>query len=49
MKPLVVQNLSCNLNLGVQFNFKTGLIPQKVVKGKDGKKTNFSELDGIWI
>ena len=38
MKPLVVKNLSCNLDLGTQFNFKTGLIPQKVVQGKDGKK-----------
>ena len=27
MKPLVVRNLSCNLNLGAQFNFKTGLVP----------------------
>ena len=37
VKPLVVQNLSCNLNLGMQFNFKTRLIPQKVVQGKNGK------------
>ena len=49
MKPLVVQNLSCNLNLGTQFNFKTGLIPLKVVQGEDRKKTNFSELNGIRI
>ena len=49
VKPLVLQNLSCNLNLGAQFNFKTGLILQKVVQGKDGKKTNFSEFDSIWI
>ena len=49
MKLLVVQNLSCNLNLGAQFNFKTGLVPQRVIHGEDGQKTNFSELDGIWI
>ena len=49
VKPLVLQNLSCNLNLGAQFNFKTGLIPQKVVQGKDWKKTNFRELNGIQI
>ena len=30
MKLLVVQNFSCNLNQGMQFNFKTGLIPQRV-------------------
>ena len=28
VKPLVVKNLSCKLNLGTQFNYKTGLIPQ---------------------
>ena len=49
VKPLVVHNLSCNLNLGAQFNFKTGLILQKVMQGEDRRKTNFSELDGIRI
>ena len=47
IKPLVVRNLSCHLNLGAQFNFKTGLIPQIVKQGMDGKKINFS--DGIQI
>ena len=36
VKPLVVQNLSYNLNLGAQFNFKTRLIPQRVIQGKNG-------------
>ena len=51
MKPLVVQDLSCNLNLGAQFNLETGLIPQMVKQGKDRRKTNFSELAGmqIWL
>ena len=49
VKLLVVQNLSCNLNLGAQFNFKTGIVPQRVIQGEDGQKTNFSELDSIWI
>ena len=31
IKPLVVRNLSCNLNLGVQFNFKTRLVPQRLI------------------
>ena len=47
IKPLVMQNLSCHLNLGAQFNFKTRLIPQTVKQGADGKKINFCELDGI--
>ena len=49
VKPLVVKNLSCKLNLGAQFNFKTGLIPQRVISGENGKKTNFSEINGIRI
>ena len=49
IKPLVVRNMSCHLNLGAQFNFKTGLIPQTVKQGADGKKVNFSELDGIQV
>ena len=28
VKLLVVKNLSCKLNLGTQFNYNTGLIPQ---------------------
>ena len=49
MKPLVVKNLSCKLNLGTQFNYKTGFIPQRVIAGEGGRKTNFSELDGVRI
>ena len=49
MKPLVVKNLSCKLNLGAQFNYKTGFIPQRVISGENGRKTNFSELDGVRI
>ena len=49
VKPLIVKNLSCKLNLGAQFNHQTGFIPQKVISGSTGKKTNFSELDGICI
>ena len=49
MKPLVVHNLSCDINLGAQFNFETGFIPQKVMQDKDGRRTNFSELDGVQI
>ena len=49
VKPLVVKNLSCKLNLGAQFNLRTGLIPQWVISGENGKKTNFSKLDGIRI
>ena len=49
IKPLVVRNLSCHLNLGAQFNFKTGLIPQAVKQGTDVKKINFSELHDIQI
>ena len=29
--------------------FKTGLIPQRIIQGDNGKKTNFIELDGIQI
>ena len=29
VKPLVVQNLPCDINLGAQFNFVTGLTPRK--------------------
>ena len=47
VKLLVVKNLSCKLNLGAHFNYKTGLIPQRVRSGENGRKTNFSELDGI--
>ena len=36
VKLLVVWNLSCNLNLGTQFNFKTGLVPQRVIQGEGG-------------
>ena len=49
VNPLVVKNLSCKLNLGAQFNLKTGLIPQWVISGENRKKTNFSKLDGIRI
>ena len=49
VKPLIVKNLSCKLNLGAQFNHQTGFIPQKVMTDSSGKKTNFSELDGIRI
>ena len=30
VKPLIVRNLSCKLNLGAQFNHQTGFIPLKV-------------------
>ena len=49
VKPLIVKNLSCKLNLGAQFNHQTGFIPQKVISGSAGNKTNFCELDGIRI
>ena len=49
VKPLVVKNLSCKLNLGAQFNYQTGFLPQRVISGNTGKKTNFSKLDGIRI
>ena len=49
VKPLIIKNLSCKLNLGAQFNHQTGFIPQKVTMDKEGRKTNFSELDGIRI
>ena len=35
--------------MGAQFNFITGLIPQKVMQGKDGRRANFSKLEGIRI
>ena len=49
VKPLVVQNLPCNINLEAQFNFVTGLIPQKVVQNRNGKKKNVSELGRVKI
>ena len=49
VKPLVIKNLSCKLNLEAQFNYKTGFLLQRVISGHTGKKTNFSELDGIRI
>ena len=49
VKPLVVQNLPCDINLGAQFNFVTGLTPQKVVQDQNGKKKNVSELGGVKI
>ena len=49
LKPLVVKNLLCKLNLGAQFNYKTGFIPQRVISGHTGRKTNFSKLDRVRI
>ena len=49
VKHLVIKNLSCKLNLGAQFNYKTGLLPQRVISRHTRKKTNFSKLDGIRI
>ena len=49
VKPLIVKNLSCKLNLGAQFNHQRGFIPQKVIEDSTGKRTNFSKLDGICI
>ena len=49
VKPLVVKNLSCNLNLGAQFNYQTGFIPQKVIRSQSGRKINCSKLDGVMI
>ena len=49
VKPLIIKNLSCKLNLGAQFNHQTGFILQRVTTDKEGKKMNFSELDGIRI
>ena len=49
VKPLVVKNLLCKLNLGAQFNYRTGFIPQRVISRENRRKTNFSELDGIRI
>ena len=49
VKPLVVKNLSCKLNLGAKFKYKTGFLSQKVISRHTGKKTNFSKLDGIRI
>ena len=49
VKPLVVKNLSCNLNLGAQFNYQTGFVPEKVIQSQSGRKINCSELDGVRI
>ena len=49
IRPLVVHNLSCNLNLGAQFNFKTGLIPQIVQVTEDGKKISCVRLGKVYI
>ena len=49
VKPLVVHNLSCDINLGAQFNFETGFIPQKVMQDEDGRRNNFRELDRVRI
>ena len=49
VKLLVVHNLSCDIDLGAQFNFETGLIPQKVMEDEGGRRTSFSELDGVRI
>ena len=49
MKPLIVKNLSCKLNLGAQFNHQIGFIPQKVIMDNTSKKINVSKLDGIRI
>ena len=49
VKLLVVQNLPCEINLGAQFNFVTGLTPQKVVYDQKGRKKNVSELRGTEI
>ena len=49
VKPLVVQNLLCDINLGAQFNFVTGLTPQKVVQDQNGRNNNVSELGGVKI
>ena len=49
VKLLVVQNLPCDINLGAQFNFVTGLTPQKVVHDQKGRKKNVSELGGMEI
>ena len=49
IRPLVMRNLSCHLNLGARFNFRTGLILQTTRKDAEGKKVNFSELDGMQI
>ena len=46
---MVVKNLSCNLNLGAQFNYQTGFVPQKVIQSQDGRKINCSKLDGTRI
>ena len=49
VKPLVVQNLPCDINLGVQFNFVTGLTPLKVVYDQEGRKKNVSKLGGMEV
>ena len=46
VKPLVVLKLPCDINLGAQFNFVTGLTPQKVVNDQEGRKKNVSKLGG---
>ena len=49
VKPLMVQNLPCNINLGAQFNFVMGLTPQKVVQDRNGRRKNISKLKGVKI
>ena len=49
VKPLVVENLPCDINLGAQFNFVMGLTPQKVVQDRNGRRKNVSELKGVKI
>ena len=46
VKPLVVKNLSCKLNLGAQFNYKTRFILQRVISGHTRRKTNFESEYG---
>ena len=46
---MVVKDLSCNLNLGAQFNYQTGFVLQKVIQSQSGRKINCSELDGVMI
>ena len=48
-RPSVVHHLACSLNLGAQVKVKIGLILQQVMQGQDGRKANFSELDGVRI
>ena len=49
VKPPVVQNLPCDINLGAQFNFVMGLTPQKVVYNQEGRKKNVSKLGGMEV